>query len=501
MKAAPAIFMGQWKKAAASPVLRFLMLLLLLTAGAFREARLVSAFSSDDMWRYLRVGSWILQNHSLPRTGIFSQQAAAPWVDLNWPYELLLTVSWHLAGLMSFPLVLMVMKAVLAAAIFYLAGGMRHYWRALLLSAAVQVTLLDLLPLPVFFSILFFTLTLRALLEVRRSHNLRSILWLPLLFWLWIATDAHFLLGWLLLVVFLLAEGWERLFDGFGDTSGGQARVPFAHLSGVVAASVGVVLLTPYSFRCIAPAFDSCYSGTLFKNFGFMAAMSFRQAPHFVVLLLLLAACFVMGRRNMRDAFHILLILVFSSLGLRIQNDVWTLTVIAVALLSCAPGKLLQCEAPEDMATKRLPFYGALTFATAALIAVAALLLPNNQEIERRLALVVPQKACDFIEKTHPSGPIFNEYRWSGYMMWRLPEYPVAMDSRLPLYGGDAQELYFQVVMGKQRMDSLETFTNARVFLLPTQWGMTRALTEIPELKQQFREVYRDDLAVVLVRQ
>jgi hypothetical protein len=30
---------------------------------------------------------------------------------------------------------------------------------------------------------------------------------------------------------------------------------------------------------------------------------------------------------------------------------------------------------------------------------------------------------------------------------------------------------------------------------------MTRAMTEIPELKQQFREVYRDDLAVVLVRQ
>jgi hypothetical protein len=499
--AAPAIYASQWKKAATSPVLRFLLLLLLLTAGAFREAQLVSAFSGDDVWRFLRVGSWILQNHSLPHTGIYSQFAASPWVDLNWPYELLLTLSWRLAGLRAFPLMLMAMKAVLAAAIFYLADGIRHYWRALLLSAAVQVVLLDLLPLPMFFSILCFTLALRALLEVRRSHNLRSILWLPFLFWLWIMMDAYFLLGWVLLAVFMLAEGWERLFDATGVAPNNAVRVPFAHLSGVVTASVGVVLLTPYSFRCIAPAFDSCYSLTLFKNFGFMAAMNFRQAAHFVVLLMVLSACFVMGQRNRRDAFHVLLLLSFSSLGFRIQNNVWALAVTAVAILSCAHSEQAKREAPAYIITKQMRLYGALSAATAALIAVAALLLPSNQEIDRRLALVVPEKACNFIEKTRPAGPIFDDYNWSGYVMWKLPEYPVAIDSRLPLYGGDAQEHYFQVVMGKQKMETLETFTSARVYLLPSQWGMTRALTEIPELKQQFREVYRDDLAVVLVRQ
>jgi hypothetical protein len=501
MVEAPAIYDGQWKKAAASPVLRCLLLLALLTAGAFREGRMVSAFSGDDVWRFLRMGNWILQNHARPHIGIYSQIGTSSWVDLNWPYELMLTLAWRLAGLRAIPLMLMAMKAVLAAAIFHLAGGMRHYWRALLLSAAVQVVLLDLLPLPTFFSILCFALTLRALLEVRRSHNLRAILWLPFLFWLWITTDAYFLLGWMLLAVFLLAEGWERLFDAAGTAINDTAHVPFAHLSGVVAASVGVVLLTPYSFRCIAPAFDSCYSMTLFKNFGIMAAMNFRQAGHFVLLLLVLGACFVMGLRKRRDAFHVLLIMIFSALGFRIQNDAWTLAVTAVAILSGTPGKLAKCEGAENTTIKRLRLYGALTAATAALIAVAVLLLPSNQEIERRLALVVPQKACDFIEKTHPAGPIFNEYRWSGYVMWRLPEYPVAMDSRLPLYGGDVQEQYFQVVMGKQRLDSLEAFTRARVFLLPAQGGMTRAMTEIPELKQQFREVYRDDLAVVLVRQ
>jgi hypothetical protein len=49
-------------------------------------------------------------------------------------------------------------------------------------------------------------------------------------------------------------------------------------------------------------------------------------------------------------------------------------------------------------------------------------------------------------------------------------------------------------------METLPTFARAQTILLPVSFAMTKALTTLPALQAQFREVYRDDIAVVLVR-
>jgi hypothetical protein len=81
-----------------------------------------------------------------------------------------------------------------------------------------------------------------------------------------------------------------------------------------------------------------------------------------------------------------------------------------------------------------------------------------------------------------------------------LPEYPVSIDQRMNLYGEQASGAYFDVIMGRQRMETFPAFAGAQTILLPKGLAITRALTTIPALQQQFREVYSDDLAVVLVR-
>jgi hypothetical protein len=54
--------------------------------------------------------------------------------------------------------------------------------------------------------------------------------------------------------------------------------------------------------------------------------------------------------------------------------------------------------------------------------------------------------------------------------------------------------------MGKRRMETLPGFSDQRTILLPVNIPMAKALTTIPVLQQQFREVYRDEIAIVLVR-
>lgn len=84
--------------------------------------------------------------------------------------------------------------------------------------------------------------------------------------------------------------------------------------------------------------------------------------------------------------------------------------------------------------------------------------------------------------------------------MWKLPVYPVSIDERLNLYGDEFSDAYFEVVSGKRRMETLRGFNSEQIILLPVDLSMAKALTTIPVLQQQFREVYRDKIAIVLVR-
>src|SRR5271169_1438158 len=103
--------------------IRVLALLVLLTGAPVWEALRISAFSNGDIWWHLRSGLWILQNHSVPRSGLFSQYADRPWVASSWAFEVLLAAAYKVLGLKAIPVLLMAFKLALAAVTFLLARG------------------------------------------------------------------------------------------------------------------------------------------------------------------------------------------------------------------------------------------------------------------------------------------------------------------------------------------------------------------------------------------
>jgi len=230
-----------------------------------------------------------------------------------------------------------------------------------------------------------------------------------------------------------------------------------------------------------------------------MAAMSFRQPQHFVLILLLFSACVRLGRQRSHDVFKILLLTCWAALAFRVQRDNWTIVLPAIAIL----GENFGIEgdksraAQQGIANKEYLYVGA---GVAILLGISFLSVPNSQVLETRLERVLPVKACEYIQQNHLPGPIFNDYGWGGYLMWKLPEYPVSIDERLNLYGEEFSGAYFETVMGKRRMETLPGFTRDQIILFPASMPMTKALTTIPVLQHQFREVYRDKIATVLVR-
>jgi len=481
------------------PATRLLVLVLLLTTAALREAKQISAFSSDEIWCHLRTGTWILHNHAIPRTGLFSQLSSSSWIDFSWLYDAFCGAVYTLLGLRAVPLLLMMFKVALAGITFLLAGGRRNFWWAAVLSASAQFTFPYVQPLPNVFSICLFGLALHWILEARRRNALTPLLWLPPLFLLWANLDAQIVLGLLLLSVLLLAEMTDRTFRFTGIWNADSRRIPLVHLVPIAAACVIAIMITPYAIHLIPAAWQSAYSPTLFKNFAFMAAMSFRRPEHFVLILLLFSACLRLGRQRSHDIFKILLLVLWAALAFRVQRDNWTIVLCSIAIL----GDPIGIDGDQFGAAGQGNGYKKYLYVTAGvsiLLTLSFFFLPSNRTLETRLEGVLPAKACDYIQENHLSGLIFNEYRWGGYLMWRLPEYPVSVDERLNLYGDEFSDAYFEVAMGKRRMETLPGFTSAQIILLPVNVAMAKAFTTIPVLQQQFREVYRDEVAIVLVR-
>jgi len=105
---------------------RVLVLVFWFTAAAVYEAFSLSALAGMDVWSHLRTGIWILQNHSVPRNGLFSQYSDLPWMARSWGFDALLAAAYNLMGLRALPILLMVFKALLALIFFLLAGGSRQ---------------------------------------------------------------------------------------------------------------------------------------------------------------------------------------------------------------------------------------------------------------------------------------------------------------------------------------------------------------------------------------
>lgn len=480
---------------------RVLALLLLLSAAPVWAAFHITAFYNGDIWWHLRTGLWILQNHGFPRAGLFSQYADRPWVDSSWGFDVLLAGVYKVLGLRAVPVLLMVFKLALAAVTFMLARGWRGgFWFGVLLSAVAQYVMVDLLPRPILFSMLFFGVELFLLLQSRRCHDLRPLYWLPVLFFLWADLDGQFLSGLLLLGLYVAATIAEFLLHSSGVTFFPAPSHWLAKVSAISGLSVAATLLTPYSLQLFPSAFQTAYGKVLFEDFQEMEALAFRRPQDFVLMLLVMAAFLALGRQRSRDLFKLGVLAIFVMLAFRVQRDVWCVVFPAIAIIADALADAQHELEPSENSPEwkwETPLVAALVF---IVLLAATLRIPNNETLMTQASRVLPVKACDFIRANQLPGPLFNAYSWGGFLIWYLPEYPVAIDGRLNLYGDEINDRYFKVTEGTQRLETDPSFTGARTILLEPNSGLLKALTTLPALREQFRVVYQDNVATVLVR-
>ena len=121
--------------------------------------------------------------------------------------------------------------------------------------------------------------------------------------------------------------------------------------------------------------------------------------------------------------------------------------------------------------------------------------LPGKQE--KAVELNYPTSAIEWIIKNKPQGKIFNSYNWGGYLIWRLyPEYPVYIDGRADLYGGEFLSDYFDIYSAKSGWEEKLYQKNIQVVIVEPDSKLADALQQSSMWKISFE----DKVSVVFLR-
>ncbi|HTU91349.1 MAG TPA: hypothetical protein VMF69_14810 [Gemmataceae bacterium] len=432
-----------------------------------------------DIWWHLSAGKWVCAHRAVPVTDPLSRWGAdKPWIAYSWLFEVLVYRLYEAFGLAGIVAYRVAMSLAVVAALHRLVR--RREPRFLVATFLTALAALALVPLlterPWLFTILFSTLTLDVVLDLRDGRGGPGIWLLPLVYALWANLHIQFIYGLFLLGLACLPfPGWR---------CGLTKRWTLAGLC------LLATLANPYHVRLCGLIVELATQAGPLGYITEMHALAFRQALDWMVLLLGAAAVFVLGRRRRLSSFEVLLLASTGFFAFRSQRDLWFLVLAAVAILCVS-----ETDIPRSPVDRR--GWAAAAVLLAGLIGLLCWQRDLSEEnLRRKVADVFPVEVAAVLAERGYPGPLFNDYDWGGFLAWTLPHLPVVLDGRANLHGDERiLRLRNTWAAGPGWRDDPD-LESAGVVLANASSPLSCVLV----LDERFQLVHEDPLARVFVR-
>jgi hypothetical protein len=207
-----------------------------------------------------------------------------------------------------------------------------------------------------------------------------------------------------------------------------------------------------------------------------------------LVLLITLFLAALLRRRRWTVAEVALLLFALYS-GLTYIRFLFLIAIVAAPLLA----KLLDFV-PHYRPEMDTPVINALVI--CLMIGSMFYFWPSNAQLQSTVAEQYPAKVLPFLKAHPPAGPMLNFYLWGGYLELNDRNVKTFLDSRVDIfeYAGVLQE-YLDLLALKQPKPILDKY-KIRYVLFPHAEALTYVLEHDPEWK----EIYSDELSVLLER-
>lgn len=442
-----------------------------------------------DVWWHLKTGECIAQHRAVPHADSFSfTRHGQPWVAHEWLTDLLFYGICRAAG---FTGLILLSAAVLCAAFFLLyerCSG-RPYAAGILTLVGAWATA----PLwgvrPQVISLLLASLWLFLLERSDRNHWL--LFWtLPITF-LWVNLHAGFALGLALLLLFLAGEVLESIL---GARPSAIPRLRMLALTLLL--DLLLVPLNPNGARMYSYPIQTLRSQAMQNYILEWASPNFHRAEYWPFLFLLLAVLAFLGASRRVRPRDLLLLIVGAYAALCSTRMIPLFVLVAVPPLSREWEFCGSVESPRrrSLAKRHNPtcLNAAIVVAMAAFAGMhIAHVVHHQPEAE---SLRFPTQAAAFLQAHPPSGRLFNDYDWGGYLIWRLPSTPVFVDGRADLYGDQLLQRFANAYQLKDSWRQTLEQWQIQTVIVPPDSALATGL----QLAEDWKIVYQDRRAIVL---
>jgi len=494
----------------------FIALLAGLSCGALGRILLRDA----DIGWHIRNGQQMLLTHAITRTDPFSStMSGQTWYAWEWLYDILIAAIHHVFGLNG----VVFYSAAIIAATFVLAlhvalrRGSNLAVTIFLLIVALGATAIHFLARPHVLSWLF-TVIWFDVLDSAEQHPTRQILWLPLLMLFWVNLHGGFVLGFMLLAVYLIAGTLEYFFGKRRE----QTRQWLKRLGLVTLLSALASFVNPYGYPLHVHVVRYLSDRFLMDRITEFVSPDFHAVPQqcFAVLLLIAILAVATARRR-PSLVHVLVLLLAAYSGFYATRSLPTSSLLMVLIIAPLLSQTI-ADAAEDSAIAtwlRRIFSWLHSFSTRMsgleaqfrghfwLIVVFVLGLwacANHGKIGSAQFINAyfddkrfPVEAAEVIAERDIHGPIFSLDYWGGYLIYRLyPQTKVVLDDRHDLYGGQFFKDYLNVVWVQPGWEKMLDERKVDWVLVPAESSLANMLKLTPAWKTE----HEDKTAVLFHR-
>jgi hypothetical protein len=347
----------------------------------------------------------------------------------------------------------------------------------------------------VFFSIALFCVTLALLLEANRTGRVELLYWLPLIFWVWANLHIQFIYGLFLVGLLVGTTLAQRIAESWGIAPSFliPATLPALPLLGVFAACILATLIGPNFYHPYIAVYEYSKAKFAYNVIIELQPLSFRGSSHYVQLLLTACGFFAVGWRKKIALFKLAMMTACSVVAYRTMRDAWFVAIPAAACIADFPAAEAECDAAENWMEN---------LGVAAAVVVLLLVISRgtdftSRDLDRAISSEYPVNAVNFLRRNPQPGPLYNNLGWGGFLMWYMPDYPVAIDGRNDLYGDELDQLFYASQSAEAGYTTDPYLNEAGVVLLASDLPLAKILTADP----RFKLIYQDSLAMVFGRQ
>jgi hypothetical protein len=482
-------------------LLIFVSLVLIFIASA-------QPITDPDFWWHLKTGEQILSTWSIPHTDIYSNiRFGAEWITHEWLSEVFIYLTYRL---LHFGGLIVVFSVVITGSFWVMHRLIRQraghpYIAAFSLLLGGFATLPTWGVRPQMFSLLFASIFVSVLNRYLRNECTHQIWWLVPLMILWVNMHAGFALGLALIVLTIVGLISDAFLIQSPSITDLWSRL--RPLVVILVISTATVCINPNGLRLYSYPFETLKSHAMMQFIHEWKAPNFQEL-YFQPLALLIIATFsamAFSRKRPRPS-ELLMLAVTAWAVLRSGRNVAFFALIALPLLAEHlwnivsthdwAKRLSESENPRQQRSKlRFVLNGLIILTSLSFAAFGIDQARSHQQSTE--AGKFPKQAVDFVLAHKPPQPIYNEYVWGGYLIWKLyPNYRVYIDGRADVYGDDLLKEFLVIHDGMPTWRKTLDDRQIQTVLVNPEIAVASLLRQ----DSGWQIVYEDKQAVIFVR-